>query len=88
MRKAGSEKEFCEQATRLVTDYLSGGLDRQTVEMFEAHLRRCPDCVSFLETYKEAIRAGKSLDCKDIPASMQSRLREFLRERTGRGRSK
>jgi anti-sigma factor RsiW len=88
MRKGGSEKEFCEQATRLVTDYLSGDLDRRTVEMFEAHLRRCSDCVSFLETYKEAIRAGKSLECEDIPISMQSRLREFFRERTGRGRSK
>jgi hypothetical protein len=63
-------------------------LDRQTVEMFEAHLRQCPDCVSFLETYKEAMRAGKSLDCEDMPASMQSRLRDLFRQRMGRGRSK
>jgi anti-sigma factor RsiW len=88
MRKTASEKEFCEQAARVVTDYLSGDLDRRTVEMFEAHLKRCPDCMSFLETYKEAIRTAKSLDCEDIPASMRTRLREFFRERTGRGRSK
>jgi anti-sigma factor RsiW len=88
MRKGGSDKEFCEQAARLVTDYVSGGLERPTVERFEAHLKKCPDCVSFLETYKEAIRAGKSLRCEDMPASMQMRLREFFRERIGHGRPK
>ena len=88
MRKGGSDNEFCEQATRLVTDYVSGDLDPQTVEIFEAHLKQCPDCVSFLETYKESIRAGKSLDCADMPASMESRLREFFRGRIGGGRPK
>ena len=88
MPKGGSDKEFCEQATRVVTDYLSGSLDKQTVELFEAHLKQCPDCAAFLETYKEAIRAEKSLDCADLPASMETRLREFFRERIARGQPK
>ncbi len=88
MPKVESDKEFCEQATRLVTDYLSGDLDRQTAEIFEAHLKQCPDCVSFLETYKGAIRAGKSLDFADLPVSMETRLREFFKERIKLGRTK
>lgn len=88
MRKGENDKEFCEQATHLVTDYLSGDLDRQTAEIFEAHLRQCPDCVSFLKTYKGAIRAGKSLDCTDLPTSMETRLREFFKERIRLGRTK
>jgi anti-sigma factor RsiW len=84
MTQARVDKEFCEEAARIITDYVSGGLDRPTVERFEAHLKECPDCVSFLETYKEAIRAGKSLSCEDMPASMQVRLREFFKDRIGR----
>jgi anti-sigma factor RsiW len=88
MRKSGSDKEFCEEAARIVTDYVSGSLDRPTAERFEAHLKECPDCVSFIETYKEAIRAGKSLSCEDMPVSMQVRLREFFKDRIGRRRPK
>ena len=81
-------KEFCEQATRLITDYLSGELDARTFDIFEAHLSQCPDCVSFLETYKEALRVGRSVPCDDIPPEMETRLRELLRERIERGRRK
>lgn len=72
-------KEFCEQATRLIADYLSGELDRKTAIALEKHLILCPDCVSFLTTYKETLRAARSLRYEDMPAEMQERVHEFLR---------
>ena len=81
-------KEFCEEATALVMDYLSGELDRPTAEAFEAHLGQCPDCAAFLATYKKTLGAARSLKCEDMPAEMQARIEGLLRERIGRRRRK
>ena len=81
-------REFCEQATRLIADYLSGELDRRTVEAFESHLSECPDCAAFLATYKKTLGAARALKCEDMPAEIQARLQELLRERIGWGRRK
>ena len=77
-------EEFCRQATRLIMDYLSGELDRRTVEAFESHLAECPDCAAFLATYKKTLGAAHALKCEDMPAEMQTRLQELLCERIGR----
>lgn len=71
----------CEQVTGLILDYVSEDLDRETTRAFRRHLRECPDCVAFLNTYKKSIRATRSLRYQEIPPELQRRVREFLRER-------
>jgi len=80
-KRQAATKEFCERATKLILDYLSGELDRKTTVVLERHLIQCPDCVSFLTTYKETIRAGRSLRYENIPPELQKRVGEVLKKK-------
>ena len=71
----------CEQVTGLILEYVSEDLDRATTRAFRSHLRECPDCVAFLNTYKKSIRTARSLRYQEIPAELQRRVRAFLTER-------
>ena len=46
--------------------------------VFEAHLHDCADCVAFLNTYRETIRATRTLRVEDIPEEMFNRVQQFL----------
>lgn len=52
--------DTCRDATSLILDYLSGGLEPGTVSDFEKHLGDCPDCVAFLNTYKKTLELTKN----------------------------
>ena len=74
----------CQQATDLIRDYLADELTPETAAAFQEHLRRCPDCVAFINTYKQTTQAVESLRYEEIPADMQIRVRQFLRAKINR----
>jgi hypothetical protein len=74
----------CEDVVGLIADYLSGVMDRDTTAAFEAHLRRCADCIAFLSTYKHTITAVWALQVEELPAEMEGRVRHFLEIRARR----
>ena len=39
----------------LIGDYLASRLSSRVLNAFEKHLEDCPDCASFLRTYKKTI---------------------------------
>jgi hypothetical protein len=78
-RKSEKAQLTCEQVTALIRDYLAGELDPDLASTFEEHLRRCADCVAFLNTYKQTVQSVLSLSYEEIPAEMQIRVRQFLR---------
>src|SRR5262245_36699050 len=43
----------CKEITDLLFGYLDNTLSRSVMRDFQRHLRVCPDCVSFLNTYKK-----------------------------------
>lgn len=45
----------CKNETSLIADYLSSNLPPPLLNAFEKHLKLCPDCAAFLETYKKTI---------------------------------
>jgi len=69
----------CERVTGLIRDYLAGELNLDLTAAFEEHLRRCPDCVAFINTYKKTTEAVQSFVYENIPSEMQIRVRQFLR---------
>lgn len=84
IRRVNTKKvDTCKQATSLILDYLTGELDPKTARLFEEHLMVCPDCVSFLNSYKETIKFTRSLSYEDIPSEMKKRIRRFLRDNIG-----
>ena len=72
----------CEETIDVLVDYCDGSMDTITLAAFEAHFSDCPPCLDFLRTYKTTIRvASRSVEVGEIPDSVSSRLRSFLRER-------
>jgi hypothetical protein len=71
----------CQQLTDIILDYVTNDMEPALRAAFERHLQRCVDCVAFLNTYQETIRATRSVCHEDVPAEMVHRVQNFLRER-------
>jgi len=78
MAESVPSRVTCEQATALLLAYVTGTLDPAATLLLERHLERCDDCVAFLQTYKETIRATRTLRYDDIPEELQHRLLQIL----------
>jgi anti-sigma factor RsiW len=76
----------CREILDFLAAYLDGELAPGAREDFEAHLSRCPDCVDYLESYRETLRlarASRADDdeaCADVPAEL---VRAILASRGG-----
>ena len=81
MTEPGEARITCERVTALLMDYIAGDLDPALVPVFERHLQRCQDCEAFLRTYRETVRATRTLRYDDIPPEMQSRIQVFLHQK-------
>jgi anti-sigma factor RsiW len=88
MRKRGAARPLsartCKELTALIRDYLTGRLPRSLKREFERHLRLCPDCVSFLKTYRKTAALGAALPPRALPAGVRDNVLEFLRRKMRR----
>jgi anti-sigma factor RsiW len=51
----------CREVTEFLSEYLSGELPSAQRAAFDAHLRECPECVTYLQSYKETVKLGKGV---------------------------
>ena len=51
----------CREFVDFLMEYLDGGLDLEVRATFGGHMDECPDCVNFLDTYRETIRLEREL---------------------------
>ena len=49
----------CRECSEFLSDYLEGALPDSVRGTFEGHLAHCPNCVTYLEQLRTAIRAGQ-----------------------------
>jgi hypothetical protein len=77
----------CKQMTELVYDYLNDALGPRVKRDFMKHLAICPDCVSFLNTYKKTVEITLSVRAEDMPATVRDNILAFLRRRARRHRT-
>ena len=80
-RRARRDHMMCDDITDLILDYLTEALPPGTALEFEEHMRMCPDCVAFLNTYKKTVQVTRSLRYEDIPPAMEKRVRQFLAQK-------
>ena len=77
-----TKRVTCEETLDVLVDYCDGAMDSTTLVAFEAHFADCPPCLDFLRTYKTTIRvSARSFEGVELPDSVSTRLRSFLRER-------
>jgi len=64
----------CRQLNDFLMDYVSGELPAPQRHEFERHLKVCPPCVAYLDTYRESIRLGKSAAVQPDEAKIPDEL--------------
>lgn len=77
----------CKQIADLVYDYLKNNLSRDLKRDFQQHLRICPDCVSFLNTYKKTVSLTGSVRVEEIPENVRASIVDFLHKRMRKSRT-
>jgi hypothetical protein len=75
----------CKKEVSLIADYLAASLTHQVKQAFDAHLKACPDCVAFLQTYRKTIEITgaflKLQSLKQRPRKLTLRTRTLLPRR-------
>ena len=77
-RNASQRTLSCEEANQFIMDFLDGTADEPIRMAFAAHLSTCPNCVAFLEQYRETIRLSRGARDVAIPPEVVCRTIEFL----------
>jgi hypothetical protein len=83
-RKAATKtltNRTCKEITGLIFGYLNDTLSPSVRRDFKRHLRICPDCVNFLNTYKKTASVTRSIRPEEIPPKIRQNILDFLRER-------
>lgn len=83
-RKRGQKiltNRTCKRMTDLVFDYLNDKLSPKVKQDFQRHLRICPDCVNFLNTYKKTVSVARSIRPEEVPPTVRNNILDFLRGR-------
>ena len=77
----------CRELAELLFDFASGQLPPEHRGQVEQHLRLCPSCVAYVESYRLTIRMTRRLGRPPLPHRLTQRLRELLEGgRTAPGR--
>ena len=71
-------KPGCCKVVRFLSDYLEKHLEPGIRQELEAHLAKCPRCVSQLRTYESTVSLLRSLSDDELPADLRLTVRSFL----------
>ena len=71
----------CQQLIDFCLDYIEGGLPDDEQRGFRRHLERCPDCVTFFDTYRKTCEISREALATKLPLSVREAVRSFLRMR-------
>ncbi|MFC1755527.1 RNA polymerase sigma factor [Thermoproteota archaeon] len=69
--------EHCSLLTGFVYDYVQGNIEKAEAESFHNHIKDCDNCNSFLDTYTQAIRITKALECQDLSDELIEKIKSF-----------
>ena len=68
----------CGSVVRLLADYLERQLPPALQQELEAHLQRCPHCVTQLRTYQQTVSLLRSLREDELPPELRLTLKSFI----------
>ena len=70
----------CQELVELVTDYVEGVLDDDTVRRFEEHLALCPGCQTYLDQMRETAARLGTIPADSLSEEMQATLLAAFRD--------
>jgi predicted anti-sigma-YlaC factor YlaD len=69
----------CDEFVELVTGYLEGTLEPETVRRIEIHLPLCEGCTTYLDQMRHTISALADLSAEALPGVLRDALLKALR---------
>ena len=69
----------CRELVELVTGYLEGSLSRRDRRRFEAHIRGCEHCTTYVEQMRDTIEATGRLTEADLDPGVRDELMAAFR---------
>lgn len=75
----------CRELTELLIDFVSDELSPERRQRLEEHLKLCPPCVAYLESYRLTIQLTRRLPCTPLPPELVARLRKAIESEGGEG---
>ena len=73
------EEAGCKDFVDNIMGYIDKELDYETMRTLEQHLELCPECKSFVDTYKKMLELSSSLKNKKfVTPEIRSRLKKLL----------
>jgi anti-sigma factor RsiW len=70
----------CRELVQVITDYLEGNLSRRDRRRFEAHIRDCDGCTTYVEQMRETIRLTGVLGEDDLEPAARDELLAVFRD--------
>jgi hypothetical protein len=70
----------CQEFVELVTDYLEGALDEDTVRRFEEHMDLCQGCETYLSQMKETASRLGEIPVESLSPETQETLLSAFRD--------
>ena len=64
----------CREIADFVMDYFDGTLAPEARTRFDRHLAECPDCVRYLEQYRDTVEASQTAFGDDVPTDVPEDL--------------
>jgi anti-sigma factor RsiW len=70
----------CQELLDFLMDYVDGQLPAAQLDSFEQHLRACPPCVHYVDSYRETAALGQSICHQDdaLPPEVPEALIEAI----------
>lgn len=76
----------CRDVGQLLYEYVEDRLTPADRQAMDEHLKDCPACLAFLNTYRDTIRSAGGLREEAMPPELIVRLEAFLKARARRPR--
>ena len=70
----------CLRVHKLLFDYVQGNLDVAMNQKLSDHLRDCPLCLKYVESYRQTITLTRKCiqPAVPMPAELETRLKDFI----------
>lgn len=73
---------MCKDLVENIMDYIDNELDMKTLEELERHAGECPECRTFIDTYKRMLDlTGKLKDKSFVTPEIRDKLKTLLKSK-------